>query len=675
MRRSICYCEPSAALAGEVNTWKFVYTPSIDLPEGTMLRFDLVSEGRPIDWQIPDTNLKSSGNVIYGLLENGKTVKAEEVEVDTSYTPIYEFELPEEVEAGSTFTIVVGAPKGKKTSEKTGTTAQCCSQRRKPFLLSVDTVGKGHFDEPEVFHMDIRGSSLHDIKVMVPSFVTKNKRFDVVIRFEDEYGNLTSNAPEDTLIELFYENIRENLNWKLFVPETGFITLPNLYFNEPGVYTINLRNAATGDIYKASPIRCFSEDAENLLWGVFHGESERLDSMENIEGCLRHFRDEKGLNFFACSPFESAEETPQEIWKTIVQNILEFDEADRYITLIGFQWVGSEGSEGIRNMVYTKDHKQILRKKEPKNSSLKKIYKSFSPKELVSIPSFTMAKGYQYNFNDFNPEFERVVEIYNAWGSSECTAKEGNTMPIKTSDKIGVNETVEGAVLSALKRNLRFGFVAGGLDDRGIYSDFYDSEQMQYNPGLTAVICPEYTRSSIADALQRRSCYATTGERIIVGMNIAGTPIGAEVTTAEKPGLNVNRHIEGYVAGTDEIKTIEIIRNGEVIETIKPQNTYHIDFEYDDMVSLEKVAIKPSDKKSSFVFYYLRITQNDGNMAWSSPIWIDLVEISASEKKAKRAARTYKKSAVTKILEEYELEQEDNSPVVEDIEEDLDDEE
>ena len=30
-----------------------------------------------------------------------------------------------------------------------------------------------------------------------------------------------------------------------------------------------------------------------------------------------------------------------------------------------------------------------------------------------------MGKGLQYDFKDFNPDFERVVEIYNAWGSSE----------------------------------------------------------------------------------------------------------------------------------------------------------------------------------------------------------------------------------------------------------------
>src|SRR5947207_2102390 len=40
MRRSICYCEPAQALAGEYNTWNFVYTSSTSLPKGTKFKFD-----------------------------------------------------------------------------------------------------------------------------------------------------------------------------------------------------------------------------------------------------------------------------------------------------------------------------------------------------------------------------------------------------------------------------------------------------------------------------------------------------------------------------------------------------------------------------------------------------------------------------------------------------------
>ena len=65
MRRSICYCEPSAALAGEVSNWKFIYTTANNLPKGAKIRFDLGSKGRPNDWQIPHTNLKEKSNLIW----------------------------------------------------------------------------------------------------------------------------------------------------------------------------------------------------------------------------------------------------------------------------------------------------------------------------------------------------------------------------------------------------------------------------------------------------------------------------------------------------------------------------------------------------------------------------------------------------------------------------------
>lgn len=625
MRRSICYCEPSQARAGETNTWKFIYTTATTLPKGTRLKFDLQSKGRDIDWEIPSANLKKGNNVIFGQLDNGKVVQAKELDREDSFTPDYEFILPSAIEAGENFTIVVGAAQaGQQAAKKNGTRAQTHAQRRRSFNLFIDPTGKGRYGDPEAFNLDIRGSDLSTIRVLAPSFVMRNKRFDVIVRFEDEYGNLTSSAPDDTLIELSHEHLRENLNWKLFVPETGFITLPNLYFNEPGIYTIQLRNSATKEVYRSSPIKCFSDNDKNLFWGLLHGESDRIDSTENIESCLRHFRDERALNFYAASPFESAEETSNDIWKLIVQNVQEFDEADRFTTFLGFQWAGEPGTEGVRQILYTKDSKQILRRKDAKYNQLKKIYKNFSPKEMISIPCFTMAKGYEYNFKDFDPDFERVVEIYNSWGSSECSKKDGNPIPIQCEGKKGINESAEGAIQKALLRNLRFGFVAGGLDDRGVYMGLYDQGQEQYPPGMTAIIAPEYTRTSVAEALYNRSCYATTGERILVGLYLAGVPMGKEINTAEKPGLMVNRHLSGYVAGTTNLQTIELIRNGKVIKTFESDG-YSMEFAYDDMIPLDKVVIDAKDKKPPFVFYYLRVTQEDGHMAWSSPIWVDLV--------------------------------------------------
>ncbi len=611
MRRSICLCEPNAALAGDTSDWKFLYTTASHLPKGSKLRFDLESKGRPIDWQIPTINVKEKKNVIFAEVPGGKTISAIGVGHPQGLTPSFEFTLPLELKPGDSIAIWIK-----------GNTAQKGVQRKRPFHLFIDPKGKGDYKESETFFIDVRGNLLKTLRIITPSLVSRNKRFDVIVRFEDVFGNLTSNAPEKTLIDLSYQHLRENLSWKLFVPETGFIALPNLYFNEPGIYKIQLKNLKTKEQFFSPPIKCLPEGALSLYWGVLHGESERVDSAENIESFLRHMRDDQALQFFATSCFDSEEETSNDVWKGIVQQIAEFNEDDRFVAMLGFQWQGEPKEEGLRHLIYSKDSKPIMRRKDTKNNSLKKIYKTNNPKELLAIPSFTMGKSTSCNFADFNPEFERVAEIYNAWGSSECGAKEGNLRPIK-GGKNGIPEAIEGSLQKALNNGCRFGFVAGGYDDRGPYSGLFDADQTQYSPGLTALLAKEHNRASIFEALQARSCYATTGERMILGLHIAGFGMGSELDTKSRPGLEFNRHITGYCIGTAPLSEALLIRNGKPFRTLEIKEDA-VEFEIDDTDLLGQIALEPREDRPPFVYYYLRVTQEDGHIAWSSPIWIDL---------------------------------------------------
>jgi hypothetical protein len=254
-----------------------------------------------------------------------------------------------------------------------------------------------------------------------------------------------------------------------------------------------------------------------------------------------------------------------------------------------------------------------------------------------------MGKGYETTFVDFDPDYERVVEIYNAWGCSECTAKEGNLRPIAIDGKKGVTENEKGSIRRALNHNLRFGFVAGGLDDRDLFGTFYESDQVQYSPGLTAILAIEQTREALFQALINRSCYATTGERMVIGFSIAGASMGSELNTKAKPGLSFNRHITGFVAGTTLIQEISFIRNGKPFHTIHPKEP-HYEFAFDDTEPLSKIVLPdPSGEKPAFVYYYMRVVQEDGHIAWSSPIWIDLAEVQAPVNNGKKPKKTNSK--------------------------------
>jgi hypothetical protein len=626
MRRSICHSDPQAVLAGATGTCHFRFQTATTLPKGALLKFDLQNPGRDIDWERPSVSLRATRNVVWGYGPDEKPLVAREVETPDSIIPQYEFTLTEEIKSGEDFTIVLGAPPKKtgKLDAKDGTRAQTMVQRRREFLLYVDPKGKGNYGDAETFHLDIRGNQLARIRILTPSLTVRNKRFDITIRFEDEYGNLTSYAPEDTLIDLSYENLRENLSWKLYVPETGFVTLPNLYFNEPGVYRIRLINLATQEVFLSAPIKCFPDGDQQLFWGLLHGESEKVDSGENVESCFRYFRDERHLNFFGSSNPDTVEETPNEVWKLVQQNVASFNEEDRFVSFLGFQWTGESPREGSRLMIWSKDAKPLLRQKDLKANSLEKLYRTVPVGELLSIPQFTMGKGVGFDFEEHNDEFERVVEIYNAWGSSEGTIKDGNPRPISCPGRKGIKEFAGGSVIGALRRGRRFGFVAGGLDDRGIYSPLFDGDQVQYSPGLTAILTEKQTRDAHLKALCSRSCYATTGARIILGFSLSGVPMGGEASTADKPGLRVNRHLSGYVATTAPLQVVELIRNGEVLTTLDFDENNSLDFTYDDMDPLEKVSLPhPAGEGRHFVFYYLRVIQEDEQMAWSSPIWVD----------------------------------------------------
>ncbi|NGX56113.1 MAG: hypothetical protein K1060chlam5_00348 [Candidatus Anoxychlamydiales bacterium] len=621
MRRSICTCDPHFVIAGNKSTYRFIFTTANDLKKNTKLIFDLNSQGRYFDWQIPQANLKSKSNLIWAEIPNSKPISAKQISLDK-----FEFTLPKDLKISESITFFIGSLDDKSS----GNFCQLYTQRKKSFNLHISYDGK---KENDTFYLDVKGNKLFNIKAITPSYVLRNKRFDVTIRFEDEFGNLTSNTDEDTLIELSYQHLRENLSWKLFIPETGFIMLPSLYFNEPGIYKIKLKNLKNNQEYFSDPILCFEFDDTNLYWGQLHSESIRYDTQKEIDISLRSFRDTSSHDYSATSSFDSEKETSTDAWKKIAATVSEFNEDERFISFLGEQWLGDLKEEGLRQFIFSKDNKSILRKDDLKSNSLKKIYKTFTPKDLISIPSFTMGSQSLYDFKDYNPYYERVVEIYNAWGSSEGLEKNGNLHPIEGPKK-EQKGNIEGSVINALINGCRFGFVAGGYDDRGIYKDFYDNEQKQYRAGLTGILAKIHTRDSLFQAMYNRSTIATTGEKILVGLNVANMPIGSELNTIQKPGLMFNRFISGYVIGTDLIKEVQIYRNGKLLNKFNPKKDT-FEFEFDDSNNLLDVAIK-KEGHPPFVFYYLKAIQNNNHVAWTSPIWVDHITDASSIKKTKK---------------------------------------
>jgi hypothetical protein len=126
-----------------------------------------------------------------------------------------------------------------------------------------------------------------------------------------------------------------------------------------------------------------------------------------------------------------------------------------------------------------------------------------------------------------------------------------------------------------------------------------------WREGFAAVYASELTRDGIFDALRRKSCYATTAERILLEFRLNHKPMGSSITV----GTGTKLSFTGTVGGTAPIERIELVRNGEVIDSVAG-------------TSLIEHYTYEGISADADTYYYLRVTQTDGERAWSSPIWV-----------------------------------------------------
>ncbi len=129
--------------------------------------------------------------------------------------------------------------------------------------------------------------------------------------------------------------------------------------------------------------------------------------------------------------------------------------------------------------------------------------------------------------------------------------------------------------------------------------------------GIMAVYSTNLDRQNIFKAIKDRMVYGSTGARIILKFEINGNRMGSEFVTNEYPKIYVN------VIGASNIEKIEIIKH------TKDVNEYPIPVVYVNTPNAKIRKVNWTDNKfTNDSFYYVRVTQDDGEIAWSSPIWV-----------------------------------------------------
>ena len=127
--------------------------------------------------------------------------------------------------------------------------------------------------------------------------------------------------------------------------------------------------------------------------------------------------------------------------------------------------------------------------------------------------------------------------------------------------------------------------------------------------GVAALWVKELSREGIIEALKNKRSFATTGDKIIVDFRINDKISGSTIKMDAKPNLDIQ------IKSQHELEKVEILRNSKVIKTYNSfkKLTQFNEIFTDDNYDLEKEVL----------YYYVRATQKNNEIAWSSPIWIE----------------------------------------------------
>ncbi len=375
-------------------------------------------------------------------------------------------------------------------------------------------------------------------------------------------------------------------------PDHGGIATFPVKLSAEGVHTITAVDEVNAFMARSNPIDVSTKGDFGLYFGGIHGHSELSDGRGNTDEYYTYARDVQGLDFASfgdhCEPWLVYLTPPGTQAKKIIDATNKYYEPEKFATLLGYEWESGD-KYGHKNVYFRHNEEgtPFLGFHSPETSDPGRMFEYYRNKQAIIIPHHVKYNGRtDWSFRD--DEVQRLAEVHSHWGNGE---------------KGGPH-----SIQSALAQGHRLGIVCGT-----------DNHAGQGQPGhgyIVAVRASELTREAVFDALWARRCYGTTGVRIILDFELNGHLMGEEFRLSEGP-----RVIRARIIGTSRIQKLQIIRNNQELFE-ESADSPSLEVEFTDSEPLDSTLIEDSEGRPSFAYYYLRVTQRDGNLAWSSPIWV-----------------------------------------------------
>lgn len=392
-----------------------------------------------------------------------------------------------------------------------GTRVQTFTEQDFKFRCYVDPLGSSRFAavEPDLV-VNIKPGAPALLQWAGSRIVKKGENLPLRIRAEDAWGNTCWNRDCRIRVQATIDG-NNCYDKEITTPSEGWCVslLEDLPTDNPGELAIT---ASLLD-YAAVKDQHFYVTIDNdltyprIFYTDLHVHSNDTIGTNSTEYNLTYGRDVTGLDVlaFAHNDFNITTER----WKKTVQLIRDICTDGKFIAYPGTEWCGSSCAGGDHNVVFLHDDEPEFpflkdgthvrsvdwnedsgtTEAEPGAWPLEELWAAYihDPEGHLLIPH---VGGRRCILDWHHPELEKLIEIGSAWGHFGWLYQEA----MERGYKIG----------ASMAGDEHRGRCGGGVPGTAVFGT---------KGGISGVIAPELTRSSIAKALRERHTFASTGER------------------------------------------------------------------------------------------------------------------------------------------------------------------
>jgi len=621
---------PAAVERTGYGQWKFVYRAgTAELAPGGGIRIAT----RMLDgWGASQATKPNDPNYITALTSAGVPIKLralERLDVVNEYFADYlpwqmvnGVEVLEKLEPGQTITITIG----DQSAGSPGWRAPAVARDRAYFLPFVDVDGSGRYvpmaSRP---YVEILPGPAVKLSVVVPSQAVAGKPLRLLVRAEDDQGNVassyrgtikfSSNDPQASLPHTYAFSAQDKgLHW-----------FEDVRFNQPGIIRVVTNDPASGFRSESNPLRCSLKPAEtNLYWGDIHGHTIFEDGTGTPVQYFRYARDVAALDFAALTSHAELQNGVR--WNYVQDVTSRFYQPHQFVTIYGYEWGGAPAVGGNHNVYYLKKGLPLFR------SSGLITFSPLNPWVYYSASDIDTAHilGLFQRLKTLPGAQTGEVMVIPHWrgGISTPRWQDPELEPlIEMASEAGFHEAW---AQSFIAPGIHKGFIGGSDDHLGRpgyglmdtrFADLWAKPTKLSTP-LAAVMVKEKTREAIFAGFFARHVYATSGARILLDVQADGHGMGEEYQTESAPVFKV------LVVGTGPLKTVSIKR----VFAKRYSWGEPVPAERDRGEEIYSHRLEVGQREAEFTFrypgpsltayYYVLVVQEDGEQAVSSPILI-----------------------------------------------------